>query len=213
MPAGRSIPLGARAAGTIISRTPPAFMPLTPSSTPSHSTFSNGLLPYRNAMGLSLAVSNRTLSPMDTLALMPTTLPASGALPELLTRISLYLRPLAVSITSPLPATGPLSVNDLRISLPSVEASNATSARPPASPKRREMKEVALRTGSNWLKPAPCLLCSLTLPLRSNFDGVAGAAPAPALSCPSAVSTSATSSSAIVIARTLLVRERVGTWS
>ena len=53
--------------------------------------------------GLSLYVSNRVASPMVTTALKPTMLPGLGESPLVPTRMSVYCRPDAVVIVSPLP--------------------------------------------------------------------------------------------------------------
>mmetsp|Transcript_21951 Transcript_21951/g.55889 ORF Transcript_21951/g.55889 Transcript_21951/m.55889 type:complete len:224 (-) Transcript_21951:10-681(-) len=157
-------------------RLPPAFIVRMPSSSPSHTTFWKGRWPYLKATGFLPKVSRSTWSPMETLALKPTMLPTVGLGPLVAMSWSTYLRPEGVVTVSPVTATGPVSRAAFKISLPSTAASRPTIANPPTSPKRREMKPVAVRTGSNWLKPAPppsCLLPPVSLD-TSYWAGGAG---------------------------------------
>ena len=96
-----------------------------------------------------VASSILTLSPIVTTALNPTTVPGRGVSPRVPMSTSTYWSPDAVVTVSPDPAAGPLSFSDLRISLPSVAARSATTASPPARPKRRLTKPESERTGSN----------------------------------------------------------------
>mmetsp|Transcript_50459 Transcript_50459/g.162377 ORF Transcript_50459/g.162377 Transcript_50459/m.162377 type:complete len:229 (+) Transcript_50459:224-910(+) len=155
-PSGRSTPLGARERGTRRRRLPPGRMPRRASSTPSQTTLWKGRWPSLKASFLSVDVSYKTLPPIETFASTPTTFPGLGVSPEPRSS-SAYCRPEGVVTSFPSPSCGPVSSSAFTISRPSVAASSATTARPPARPKRRDTKPVAEAIGSTspTLKPAP----------------------------------------------------------